>query len=148
MSHSIVPASYLIFEKKGKILLIRRFQTGYCDGQYSLVAGHVEAGETFTEAAMREAKEEAGVDISPEDVEVVYMLHRDSLQEKNRERADVFFRIRNWEGELHNMEPHKCDQFLWCPWEELPTETIPYIAFVLQKILEGKYYGEYGWERE
>lgn len=145
MRHHIVPASYLIFEKEGKILLIRRFQTGYCDGQYSLVAGHVDPGETFVEAAVREAQEEAGVNINPENLEMVYLLHRDSQSTEDNERVDVFFVVRAWDGELQNMEPHKCDEFSWHTWEDLPVDTIPYIRFVLGEIREKKIYGEFGW---
>lgn len=145
MRHYIVPASYLIFEKEGKILLIRRFQTGYCDGQYSLVAGHVDPGETFVDAAVREAQEEAGVNITPENLDMVYLLHRDSQSTEDNERADVFFVVRGWEGELQNMEPHKCDEFSWHTWKDLPVDTIPYIRFVLGEIREKKIYGEFGW---
>lgn len=34
--HSIIPASYLILIKKGKILLSKRKNTGYKDNEYSL----------------------------------------------------------------------------------------------------------------
>jgi len=146
MHNNNVPASYLIFEQDDKILLIRRFQTGYCDGQYSLVAGHVDPGETFVAAAVREAKEEAGVKISPENLQMVYLLHRDSQEKENNVRADVFFVVRAWEGELQNMEPHKCDDFSWHTWEDLPVDTIPYIRFVLGEIREKKIYGEFGWD--
>jgi len=59
--YKITPASYLVLIEDNKILLQRRFNTGYEDGKYSLVAGHVDEGETFTEAIIREVKEEAGI---------------------------------------------------------------------------------------
>ena len=61
---------YLLFIKDGKILLLRRANTGYEDGNYGLVAGHLDAHESLTNAAIREAKEESGVDIYLEDLEV------------------------------------------------------------------------------
>ena len=51
--HKIIPASYLVLIKNNKILLQIRFNTGYEDGKYSRVAGHVDKGETFTEAIIR-----------------------------------------------------------------------------------------------
>ena len=46
------------------VLLSRRYQTGWHDGEYSVPAGHVEAGETVTQAALREAREEVGLELS------------------------------------------------------------------------------------
>ncbi|MDZ8089199.1 MAG: NUDIX domain-containing protein [Nostoc sp. DedQUE12b] len=59
----LIPASYLILIKDEKILLIRRFNTGYEDGKYSVVAGLGDGNETFVQAVVREAKEEVGIDL-------------------------------------------------------------------------------------
>ena len=40
-----VPAVYLILKEGDKILLGRRVNTGYHDGDYTVPSGHVEAGE-------------------------------------------------------------------------------------------------------
>ena len=52
-----VPASYLVLMKDHKVLLLQRANTGYHDGDYSIIAGHVEKDETFTDAVIREARE-------------------------------------------------------------------------------------------
>jgi ADP-ribose pyrophosphatase YjhB (NUDIX family) len=64
----LIASVYLLFVKDDKILLLRRCNTGYEDGNYGLVAGHLDAHESLTQAAIREAKEESGVDINPEDL--------------------------------------------------------------------------------
>ena len=69
--HKEVPASYLVLIKGGKILLQRRFNTGYMDGKYSLPAGHVDEGESFGKCIAREAKEEIGVDVDIKDLKFV-----------------------------------------------------------------------------
>ncbi|KKT86389.1 MAG: NUDIX hydrolase, partial [Microgenomates group bacterium GW2011_GWA1_Microgenomates_45_10] len=63
--HRIIPASYVILQRENKILLQRRYNTGYEDGNYSFVSGHVEQGESYINAIIREAKEEAGVELKP-----------------------------------------------------------------------------------
>ena len=83
-------AVHLLFIKDEKVLLLRRFNTGYENGNYSLVAGHVDAGETVTQTAIREAQEEAGVQIAPENIEVVHVIHRKS----NDERIDFFVLVK------------------------------------------------------
>ena len=55
-----VPASYLFLQKGDGILLMRRQNSGYYDGWYTVPAGHVEAGELPVDALLREAKEEIG----------------------------------------------------------------------------------------
>ncbi|WP_228059029.1 NUDIX domain-containing protein [Nostoc sp. LEGE 06077] len=72
----LIPDSYLILIKDEKILLIRRFNTGYEDGNYSVVAGLVDGNETFVQAVVREAKEEVGIDLNIQDLEVVHIIHR------------------------------------------------------------------------
>jgi 8-oxo-dGTP pyrophosphatase MutT (NUDIX family) len=142
--HVIIPASYLILEKDGKVLLIRRFNTGFQDGKYSMIAGHVDEGETFTQAMIREAKEEANIDIRPGDLSVAHVLHRKSSVD-GEERIDIFFKATAWVGELKNLEPHKCDEFLWANPNNVPANTIDYIRFVLGQLQKGITYSEYGW---
>ena len=59
----LIPTSHLILIKDNKILLSRRFNTGYEDGKYSVVAGHLDGNETFIQAMVGEAREEAGIAI-------------------------------------------------------------------------------------
>jgi len=73
---TLVPASYLILIRESKILLLRRFNTGYEDGKYSMVAGHLDGNETVIQTIIREAREEAGVELQAQDLEVVHVMHR------------------------------------------------------------------------
>lgn len=143
----IVPSSYLILVKNKKVLLLHRFNTGFQDGKYGLVAGHVEKNEGFTKALIREAEEEASVKLKPKDLKVVHVMNR--LEDQNqgvlRERVDVFFLARKWSGGVKNMEPDKCDDLGWFSINKLPKNTIPYIKEVLRNVKKKKFYSEFGY---
>ncbi len=141
--HKVIPASYLVLRDEEKVLLLWRFNTGYEDGKYSLPAGHVDAGETFTETVIREVGEEIGITLKWEDVRMAHMMHRKSV---DSERVDTFFTIEEWTGEPKNMEPNKCDDLSWFPLDKLPENTIPYIRQALECIRDGKFYSEFGWD--
>ncbi|MCX6815823.1 MAG: NUDIX domain-containing protein [Candidatus Aenigmarchaeota archaeon] len=137
----LVPTSHLILIKDGKILLSRRFNTGWQDGNYSVVAGHLDGNETFLQAMIREAKEEAGIDIEEKDLEVVHVMHRKT----DHERIDFFIQAGKWKSEPKIMEPNKCDNMRWFPIEKLPENTIPYIRQAIEKINNKVFYSEHGW---
>ena len=118
-------AIHVFFKKDDEILLSLRANTGYEDGKYSVVAGHVEAGESIIEAGIREAKEEAGVDITPFHFKIVGSMHRKS----DDERIDYFAVVEDWTGEFENCEKNKCGGLHWYPINKLPQNIIPYIIF-------------------
>jgi len=139
----LIPTSHLILIKDNKILLLRRFNTGYEDGNYSVVAGHLDGDETFVQAMAREAKEEAGIAISPADMEVVHVMHRKCCPGK--ERIDFFIRAKKWKGEPKNMESHKCDELEWFEIDNLPKNIIPYVKQAINCIRNNVFYSEHGW---
>ncbi|MBL7058294.1 NUDIX domain-containing protein [Patescibacteria group bacterium] len=143
--HQNIPASYLTLLKDNKVLLLRRFNTGYEDGNYSMVAGHINQVETFTQCIIREAEEEAGILLKPEYLQVVHVMHRNSGTAENNERVDVFFIAEKWEGEIINKEPYKCDDLSWFDLDKIPDNTIPYIKQALKGIKSKIYYSEHGW---
>ncbi|WP_294678423.1 NUDIX domain-containing protein [uncultured Fluviicola sp.] len=135
-------AAYLVLLKKKEVLLLRRFNTGYRDGMYSLVAGHLEHGETAEQCIIREAKEEADITLLPEDLLVKHVMHR---RTKDREYIDVYVTAANWNGTIQNMEPHKCDDLSWFSMDSLPENTIDEVVFALKNIEQGIFYSNFGW---
>ena len=53
----------LVLKRNNKVLLMRRFNTGWNDGKYALMGGHVEDGESCEDTVIRELKEEMNLDI-------------------------------------------------------------------------------------
>jgi ADP-ribose pyrophosphatase YjhB (NUDIX family) len=137
----LIPAVHLFLIKDDKILLLRRFNTGFEDGNYSVVAGHFDGGEAATLAMCREAKEEAGIVIEPQDLKFVHVMHRMS----ESERIDFFFTAKSWTGEPVNKEPHKCDDLSWFSLKSLPTNLIPYVKHAIDCYTSGIPYSEFEW---
>jgi ADP-ribose pyrophosphatase YjhB (NUDIX family) len=139
----LVPTSFLVLIKDDRILLLRRFNTGHMDGNYSMVAGHLDGNETFIQAIIREAKEEAGIGLKAEDLSVVHAMHRKC---PNEERIDIYIKAKKWGGEPRIMELHKCDDLRWFGIEKLPTNTIPYVKHAIGCIRNRIFYSEFGWD--
>jgi len=143
MRNTIVPAAYIVFiRNENEILLSRRFNTGYEDGNYSLPAGHIEHGETATECAIREAQEEVGVILQPSDIKAAHVMYR-IAPHQDRDRICFFMHAQHWRGEPQNMEPDKCDDLSWFKLSALPENTIPYIRFTISKIAQNILYSEW-----
>ncbi len=140
----LIAAVYVLFVRDGKILMLRRANTGYEDGNYSLVAGHADGNEALTEATAREAKEESGVAIEPQDLELKVVIHRLA----DDERLDFFFEAKRWSSDIKNREPQKCDDLSWFPFDDLPKNTIPYIREAIRCYRESILYSEFDWKKE
>lgn len=108
---------------------------------YGVPAGHLDGGEPALNALCREAQEEIGIVISPDDLSFVNMCHTKS----NKEYMYLYFTAERWSGEPVNKEPHKCDQLLWCPLTKLPTNTIPSIRTAIEKYQASTPYFQDGW---
>jgi len=135
----------LLLEKDGKILVARRCNTGYEDGNYQVPAGHVEAGEMPKEAMIREAKEEIGISLKADDLELVHTSYRPK-HDKTDNRVDIFFRASNWEGEIVNVEPHKCDDLKWVSPDDLPDNMTMHVRRAIISWQKGINYSEIGIE--
>lgn len=130
---------HLFFFRDDQILLLRRFNTGFRDGEYSVPAGHLDGGETVMQAAIREAEEETGVQIVESDITFSTVMHRI----EDDERVDFFVQVHQWQGEPINAEPEKCDDLRWVDIHALPANTIPYVRQALANHLAGLPFDEY-----
>lgn len=132
----LVAAAYVLLLRDGQVLLERREGTGYMDGCWATVAGHVDRGESVHEAAVREAAEEAGVTIDPADLVPVTTLHRfERTGPQVEQRCDMFFAVRRWSGEPAVQEPDKAAAMRWYPLDALPEPVVPHERLVLDLVL-------------
>lgn len=136
-------AVYLILIKDGKTLLCRRFNTGWMDGKYSLIAGHLDGKESVSKAMIRESEEEAGIKVALKDLVPIRVLHRVS---SDSEYMDFFFLAEKWEGEPTIKEPNRCDDMSWYPLGRLPDNILPHVKEVLETYDKRLPFSESGWE--
>lgn len=141
----LIPSVYMILVKDDKTLLARRFNTGFQDGNYGLVSGHAEGRATLREELAREVREETGILVLPTDMRHVLTMHRWC---GDHERADFFFEVKKWSGEIKNTEPNKCDDISWFLVNDLPQNTIDYIREVYRCYQAGITYSEFGWPQK
>lgn len=141
--HTLIPEVVILFKKGDNILFLRRANTGYADGKLVPPSGHVEAGEPFSVAAVREAAEEVGVAVRPEDLKPFTFLQRRTPE--GQERMTAFFIVEKWDGELLNNEPHKCSELVWLPFNKLPLDVMPFIRHGIGAGCVDKFYSEL-WE--
>ncbi|MEU2014046.1 NUDIX domain-containing protein [Nocardia sp. NPDC019302] len=131
----------MLVDDQGRYLFGRRADTGYEDGAWHLPSGHLESDESVVDALVREAAEEVGVVISPEDVQFAHVMHNSS----SVGRAAFFFLVRTWGGNPANQEPDKCDALEWFAPAELPDRMIAYCRAALISIAAGQQFSVYGW---
>lgn len=139
--YKISVATHLILIKNNSILLQRRFNTGYEDGNYSVIAGHINDDESIREAMVREAKEEAGIIINIDDLQFLHVSHRKTTSEK----IDFFFTTSKWTGTPLIAEPNKADDLDWFELNDLPVNTVDYIKSALEYIKNKSSFSEFGW---
>ncbi len=137
----LLAAVHLFLIQNNMILLLRRYKTGYADGQYSVIAGHLDGDEEIKTAMIREAREEGGILLSPQDLQIVGVMHRKLA----RERIDFFLTATTWKGDIVNAEPHKCDELAWYDLDALPDNVIPYIRKAIHNYQHGNWFDSFGW---
>ncbi|MDE2311788.1 MAG: NUDIX domain-containing protein [Patescibacteria group bacterium] len=129
----------LMLIKDDKILLLKRQNTGYMDGQYGLPAGHLESEESLVSAMIREAKEEAGLELKPEDLVFSQSMHRKSTPDY----LTFFFTVENYQGpEPQNTEPEKCSELNWFALDNLPENTIYWVKIGIANYQNGIKFSE------
>ena len=134
-------AVYPLFIKRNKILLYKRVNTGWEDGKYGVPGGHLEANETALDAACREAKEETGLEIKPNDLRFLHACQRKS----NHDYLDLFFEVSFWNGEPRLTEENKSDDIVWADVDKLPGNTLEYVKALVKNIKQKKLYSQFGW---
>lgn len=118
---------FLILTRDDRVLLALREGTGYADGEWNLPSGKLEFGEDAVCAVIREAAEEIGIRLTPDEVRPATTVHyRNRLGQGRIGLIFVADHVPDRHSEPVNAEPHKCAGIGWFPVDGLPDATDAY----------------------
>ncbi len=126
----------IIENEKGELLVgKRKGRFPY----YSIPGGHLEMGETFEEAAIKEVLEETGLVIHEP---TVYSVTNNlaSFQLTGMHYISVNLYAKSYEGEVQNREPDKCEGWQWLSPNEIPEPHFDASAFAIECYLKENFY--------
>ena len=111
----------VIHDQQGHILLLKRSASldpsRSTVGMWSNPGGEVDFGETIEQAAVREAREELGIQVALERV----IGHSDQILPRSGLHWHLVAFLAHIEaGEARICEPHKFDELRWFPIDDLP----------------------------
>lgn len=135
----VIPAAYLLLTRgEGPdtevLLQLRGPGTGYKPRHWATAAaGHVELGESVHVAAAREAAEELGVSVAPDDIEPLCAMQRTlpGVMDPVEQRVDYFLTTRRWTGQPTIQEPEKATRLGWFRPASLPDPMVPHERVLL-----------------
>lgn len=140
----VIPAAYLLLLRGDGVdtevlLQLRGPATSFMPGHWATAAaGHVELGESVQVAAVREAAEELGVAVDPEDVEPLCTMQRTlpGVTEPVEQRVDYFLTTRRWIGEPAVQEADKAVGLGWFRPSALPDPMVPHERMLLERLAD------------
>lgn len=129
--------------KDDTILLVRRCNTTFGSGLYSLVGGKVEAGERALHAIAREVQEETTLVIPESAFQLVHTFNRKG---PDAELIALVFKadITHMHAPVNN-EPEKHDDMRFFTLTQLPNNILPAHKNALECIQSNIRYSEHGW---
>ena len=129
----VVIVHTFVYNEDGRLLLLRRANTGIMDGYYTLPGGHRAQRETVADAAVRECQEEVCLRVGALRPVVVLPY---------AEGVNFVFQAAAWSGLPAIGEPDKCDAIEFVAPNRLPKRTAPFVQTALNCLADGEWYCE------
>ncbi|MCC3274266.1 8-oxo-dGTP diphosphatase [Arthrobacter sp. zg-Y20] len=124
--------------RDGTQVLMGLKKTGFGLGRVVTLGGHIEAGETPEQAAVREVQEESGVAVQEADLQRAGTIEWIFPAQPALDMSTVLFRAHHWEG-----EPVETSEILpaWYAPGEMPYASMwPDSAHWMPRLLSGEYF--------
>lgn len=134
----------IILKKDNQILLIKRRNTDWASGQWNFPGGLLEEDETLITAAIREAQEEIGVTILPNDLELIHVLQVHKNAKNTKDIFGFYFVAQQWQGDAVNNEPDRHSEIGWFDINELPEHITEHALQAIHALKSGKKYSTHG----
>lgn len=128
--------------KDGKVLLGQRHDDAdkadselHGEGTWTMPGGKLEYGESFEEGAIREVKEETGMDVT-----TVRVIAVNNDKNEHAHFVTIGLLAEGFSGEPNVMEPDEITRWEWFPLDDLPTPMFFPSEKLLRNYREKKYY--------
>ena len=105
-------------------------------GTWSPPGGYLEYGERPEDCAIREAKEETGIDVA----EVRFLAITNDVFVEGKHHVTLWFEAVRFSGEAGLTAPDEATEVGWFPWNAIPEPR--FLPF--RQLLEGNYLGPRG----
>ena len=135
-------ALLLLLNTNKEVLLLRRINTPFSSGYYSLPGGKIELGESAIKTIIREAKNSLGLETTDKNIKCVHVMHRKC---NDPEFFSCVFRLTCLESKPVNHEPDRHDDMQWFTLDNLPANIIPAHHHAINMIQKNIFYSEHGW---
>lgn len=107
----------VILIRDGKVLVGRRLSASHGNDTWQFPGGHLEFGESVADCAVREVAEETGLEAT---VTGYGPFTNDIFVDQGKHYVTLFVLASAPLGVPRVMEPEKCAEWRWCPWDSLP----------------------------
>ncbi len=138
--HGFPVVVHTLLVRDDQVFLLRRAHTGFMDGYYGPPGGHQRPGESVSEAALRECREETAAlpaDLTPRCV-LPYISGR-------HQGLNFLFEAHRYQGEPRINEPELFDGCCWASGADLPGRAAPWLVDALA-MPRGRWYREFRWD--
>lgn len=123
----------VIVIKDNKLLLGKR-KGSHGEGQFASPGGHLEYMESFIDCAVRETREECGIEL--QNVKFLFVANIKDYDPKHYCRIGLIAEWKNGEPQL--LEPDSCESWGWYDLESLPSPLFSSVEQAIESYKTGR----------